>query len=435
MHKVLIFLLLVSGAINISCNGIRSIKSDLTGLRPYEEYVRNLEKANLHNRPMVTQWIAAGEDAMKDSLIVSIPFSETGHFVSHRPDARSYQFDAMDGQVVTINGALKVTSDARVFADLFVWEKNKWRNVAWSDSSLTLSYELTRNARCLLRIQPELLVNAYYSLSMSVTPVLINPVSGASNKSIQSFYGASRDGGKRSHEGVDIFAKKGTPIIAPTSGTVSRVGHSRLGGKVVWMYDKKRAHSYYFAHLDSQYVSAGQKVNQGDVLGTVGNTGNARYTPPHLHFGIYQSKSKDPLHYIKTLDAIANISAVDTTFTANPFKIGVKKSSLRRSPASKSEVILPLGKNSYVEVLAQVKDYYRVRLADGVEGYIPQKDIINADKGEQVLLTESRELLSDVDSDRTVIMMIGADTAVETLATFGDYKLIRTTEGLHGWIQ
>src|SRR5688572_16288375 len=104
------------------CNGLRTIKNNLDGLPPYEEYVKNLEKANLHGRPMVKRWIEAGQNALNDSITVNLPFTETGHFVSHRPDARSYQFEAHDGQVITVNGALNVTSDAKVFTDLFVWD-------------------------------------------------------------------------------------------------------------------------------------------------------------------------------------------------------------------------------------------------------------------------------------------------------------------------
>lgn len=430
-----VFPVLVIALLCLGCNGIKNLKNNLEGLPPYDEYVRNLEQANLQNRPMVKRWIEAGQLAMHDSLVIKLPFTETGHFISHRPDARSYQFDARDGQVITVNGALKVTADAKVFADLFVWKDDRWKNVASSDSSLTLSYELTRDAKCLLRVQPELLVNAYYSISIALTPILINPVSGADNKSIRSFYGDSRDGGKRTHEGVDIFAKKGTPIVAPTRGTISRVGNSRLGGKIVWMYDQKRGHSYYFAHLDSQYVYPGQVVKQGDVLGTVGNTGNARYTPPHLHFGIYQSKSKDPLNYIKTLEAIANVAAVDTTFTSNPFKIGVKKSALKRSPDEKADELAALQKDTFVEVLAVSKDYYRVALADFSEGFVLKSDVINADKGKPETLTTQKELLTDIRHDQTIIKIIEPNTPVEALAYSGSFKLVRTPDGLQGWIQ
>lgn len=144
-------------------------------------------------------------------------------------------------------------------------------------------------------------------------PLLPNPVIGASRNSIISFYGDARDGGKRRHEGIDIFAPKGTVIVAPSDGLITSVGYNVLGGKVIWMDDSKRKHSYYFAHLDSQIVRQGVMVKQGDTLGTVGNTGNARRTRSHLHFGIYHKGSKNPVSYIRSRDQLISVSAVSTT--------------------------------------------------------------------------------------------------------------------------
>jgi hypothetical protein len=92
----------------------------------------------------------------------------------------------------------------------------------------------------------------------------------------------------RAHQGIDIFAPRGTPAVAATDGVVRRVGENRLGGRVVFLYDPEGGQSLYYAHLDSQTVADGQRVRAGDTLGFVGNTGNARTTAPHLHFGIYR---------------------------------------------------------------------------------------------------------------------------------------------------
>ena len=111
------------------------------------------------------------------------------------------------------------------------------------------------------------------------------PVEGSTSK-VGSFWGDGRDAGKRKHEGIDIFAKKGTKVVAVCSGTVS-TANGGIGGKTVWLQSDDFAWSAYYAHLDSQYVFSGQTVKRGDVIGTVGNTGNAKFTPAHLHFGIY----------------------------------------------------------------------------------------------------------------------------------------------------
>lgn len=427
--------IILSALFLFGCNPVKSVKEAFTNASPYERYVRNLESARLHERPMVKEWTAAGERAMRDSVRTMLPFTETGQFLSHIPEARAFRFEARDGQVLTVNGVTTATDDTDIFADLFVMKSGQWKHVASADSSLTLSYEFNRDALCLLRIQPELLANAYYSISLSLTPVLINPVSGASNRAIQSFYGDPRDGGGRSHEGVDIFAKKGTPVVAPTDGVVTRAGNNRLGGKVVWMYDKKRQHSYYFAHLDSQYVAGGESVRQGDTLGVVGNTGNARYTPPHLHFGIYQSRSKNPLHYIKTLEAIVDASPLDTTFRVSTFRTVGKKQVLKSGPGTKNNDIEILVDETFVRVVAQSGEWYRVSLGDRREGYILKKNVAPATPGRLLKLERAVELRVDPDPESVIIDYLNPETQVEVLAKYGAHRYIKTTQGVEGWIR
>ncbi|MEQ9022655.1 MAG: M23 family metallopeptidase, partial [Pseudomonadales bacterium] len=129
-------------------------------------------------------------------------------------------------------------------------------------------------------------------------PTLDFPVAGKDKRAIQSVFGDPRDGGRREHHGVDIFASRHTPILAPTKAEVRFVGVRGLGGKVVWLFDRERGTNLYFAHLQEQKVKRYQMVNPGDTIGTVGNTGNARYTPPHLHFGIYRNGPIDPYAFI-----------------------------------------------------------------------------------------------------------------------------------------
>ena len=99
-------------------------------------------------------------------------------------------------------------------------------------------------------------------------------------------WGAARSQG-RSHEGIDIFAKRGTPIQATTQGIVSKVGENSLGGRVVVIIGPGGA-GHYYAHLeDYADISPNDWVNAGDIIGYVGDSGNAKGTPPHVHYGIY----------------------------------------------------------------------------------------------------------------------------------------------------
>ena len=99
-------------------------------------------------------------------------------------------------------------------------------------------------------------------------------------------WGAARSQG-RTHEGIDIFAPRGTPIQATTQGIVSKVGDNTLGGKVVVIVGPGGA-GHYYAHLeDYADISPNDWVNTGDIIGYVGDSGNAKGTPPHVHYGIY----------------------------------------------------------------------------------------------------------------------------------------------------
>lgn len=99
-------------------------------------------------------------------------------------------------------------------------------------------------------------------------------------------WGGARSEGRR-HEGIDIFAPRNTPIKATTQGVVSKVGDDRLGGKVVVIVGPGGA-GHYYAHLeDYADISPNQWIEVGDTVGYVGDSGNAKGTPPHVHYGVY----------------------------------------------------------------------------------------------------------------------------------------------------
>ncbi len=120
------------------------------------------------------------------------------------------------------------------------------------------------------------------------TRSLMVPVQGVRPEKVADTYFQDRDGGARTHQAVDILAKRNTPVLSVDSGTVLRLTRNTLGGITIYATDPEKRFVFYYAHLD-HYASGlyeGKPVAQGEVLGYVGTTGNAPKNTPHLHFQV-----------------------------------------------------------------------------------------------------------------------------------------------------
>lgn len=110
------------------------------------------------------------------------------------------------------------------------------------------------------------------------------PVQGVSRDQLVDTWGNARSQG-RTHEGIDIMAKRGTPILSATDGFISKITSYGGGGNAITVIGYALSQQYY-AHMDRfGSFKVGDPVKVGDVLGYVGSTGNA--STPHLHYGIY----------------------------------------------------------------------------------------------------------------------------------------------------
>jgi murein DD-endopeptidase MepM/ murein hydrolase activator NlpD len=101
-------------------------------------------------------------------------------------------------------------------------------------------------------------------------------------------WGAPRDGGRRRHQGIDLLAPAGTPLVAVASGHISRLSNRDRGrgGISLWLRDRSGT-AFYYAHNQHNLVRLGQRVRAGQLIARVGATGNARGGPPHVHFQIH----------------------------------------------------------------------------------------------------------------------------------------------------
>jgi murein DD-endopeptidase MepM/ murein hydrolase activator NlpD len=135
--------------------------------------------------------------------------------------------------------------------------------------------------------------------NQSLAQLLPIPVDGVTSQQLTNTWGAARSNGRR-HEGIDIFAAKGTPIRSTTVGMVQKISEGGAGGKAISILGPASSRHYY-AHLQRfAALKVGDLVKVGTVLGTVGDTGNAKGGSPHLHYGIYlnDGRAVNPYPYL-----------------------------------------------------------------------------------------------------------------------------------------
>lgn len=264
--------------------------------------------------PAIDAWKAAGRRALAEPAAISLPFRERGRLSAGVPDAAGYRFQLREGQVVEVTVRMSGESSAegpRHFTELYRIDEGGSAGptfVAEADSSgATLRHESRTDADYVLRVQPELLGGGAFSVELVARGTFGFPVAERGPEVITSRFGAPRDGGARTHEGLDAVAPRGTPVVAVTKAMVHRVGRSGLGGNHIWLRDWVRQRDIYYAHLDEIWVDVGMIVERGQAIGGVGNTGNAEGTAPHLHFAIYdlEGRPSDPVPYVVSTDTLA----------------------------------------------------------------------------------------------------------------------------------
>ena len=424
-----------------ACEEIEQVQDRFRDLTPHEAYQASLSDAGLTSTALGRDWILAGQQAVQAPVEISLPFREAGFITPEEPRAVGYRLTIGRGQRLTASVSLKSGEETRVFVDLFRMAENEDdppRPILSTDSVPgTFEHEPWRGGDFLLRIQPELLRGGTYTVTLRLEAQLAFPVDGHGVRSIQSAFGANRDAGRRSHDGVDIFAPKGTPVLAISAGRVSRVQVTNLGGKVVWVRDPIRNSNLYYAHLDSQAVSRGQEVELGDTLGFVGNTGNARTTPPHLHFGIYR-RGEGPVNpdpFLRPPRGALAKQTADLGHLGEWVRLLNDGIRLRATPERRGEILRELGQYTPLHVLGGSGEYFRVRLPDGAYGYVASHltEPTDLPLGSEVA-ARNQMILSGPSYAASVIVQLDAGTEVPILGRYEGYLYVRTPSGQTGWM-
>ncbi|KLE35659.1 M23 family metallopeptidase [Aurantiacibacter luteus] len=120
---------------------------------------------------------------------------------------------------------------------------------------------------------------------------LMIPVLGKSAADLTDTFTDDRGGGTRLHEAIDIMAEAGTSVVAAAPGKLERIFLSDAGGNTLYIRSDDGETIYYYAHLRDYApgLTEGMAIRRGQRLGTVGSSGNADPTAPHLHFAMMRT--------------------------------------------------------------------------------------------------------------------------------------------------
>lgn len=420
----------------LSLIAIYSCSSNRQGLfrpkTPHERYQSSLRDAGLAETAIYKAWAAAAQSSLSNPTKISAPYREAGFFPAETPQSEGFEITGRKGEKIRFH-IEKRPSTGRVFSELWKIE-DSLRSLLYAADTIENKWEveLKDDGTYLVRLQPELLHTVSYTLTIETGPSLAFPVRTSDNPKISSFWGDARDGGARSHEGIDIFAPKRTPVLAAADGVITRVGTNNLGGNIVFLRPRGKNYNLYYAHLDSQLVREGQDVVSGDIIGLVGNTGNARNTPPHLHFGIYSnSVAVDPFPYVSRERPIPETISADTTKLNRVFRTTQNTNlSPRLFPITAGT---RLDKGTIVVPVAVAGKLLKVMLPDGNKGYIKESLLTQAPISQKIP-TSSDSLFSLPSSNSPIKATITDKNTWLVYGVWREYAYVGDGK-LKGWVR
>lgn len=404
-----------------SANGLLTRRSP----SPHERYAERLRSASLDQTAMGRDWLRAGEAALANAVTVSLPFRETGYLPAGAA-AAAYQFDLQRGRRLIVDVSFDSLDGGQLFVDLFEQrEGGAPGRVESLREGSTLSYEVPRDGRYVLRLQPELMRSGRFTIIERTLASLPFPVSGLTAAAVHSEFGATRDAGRREHEGIDIFATRGTPVVAVVDGHAG-TGTNGLGGNVVWLRDRRTGRRFYYAHLDRWALDGSAPVRAGDVLGYVGNTGNARTTSPHLHFGIYERGAIDPLPFLRMDDEVPAAATGSLDRLGEWVRVSAARTPLREGLARTSPVRAQLERTAVMRVMGVAGAALRVVVPNGATGYVAAAATVPARAALRKQRLGAGVALRERPLDHApAVDLVDTPVDASVLGTFGGFLLVR----------
>jgi peptidoglycan LD-endopeptidase LytH len=351
--------------------GLRPAPADATPARTtHETFTDSLRHSA--EPAFFAAWAESSRRATSNAPTIRPPYAESG-VLGDSGDALGYRIDLRAGERLIVE--FSPDSASSPFLDLYVTPADSAARPFLSRTGpARLEYLARTDGPVLVRLQARPGEGTAYTLAVDRTAALTFPVLHDDATVIGHFL-EDRDGGARRHRGIDIHAPRGTPVVAAADGIVERVTENELGGLVVWIRETASNRKHYYAHLDAQHVRAGTAIRAGDVVGTVGNTGNAADTPPHLHFGIYRrGVAVNPMLYLDAPASAAHFAGdgerADPRLAGTTARTRVAGAAFRVSNLGDARARASLPARTELEIVAAAGRFYRVRDSGGAEGFV-----------------------------------------------------------------
>jgi hypothetical protein len=426
MKYILVMLIIILGAVAVY------FKAHLLP-SPHDAYYSALLRDNLN--ATADRWKAEAQQSLARPLRISLPYSERRLLEADYLQPIAFTFDLKMDALIRVDMYPSTNTRAEVFVDVFYLpdgaaKPKRIGSMTTQEQQLLIAAE--HSGQYLVRIQPTHSSLGLIDVAISSPLRYGFPVDTERENAVQSLFGVERDAGTRRHEGIDIFAPRGTPVIAAEAGHVTRTGNTPRGGKHVWVRGGQR--SFYYAHLDSIAVSTGDRVMRGAVLGTIGNTGNAITTSPHLHFGIYKfaQGAVDPL-------PLVGRTKLTTTYTpprVEPapcwLSVNTDKANLRSGPSLKTTTVTELMRSELLQVDAVAGDWLRVKTGNGTQGFIARR-LTETPSESMLTLTENHVAFLSPDDNAPDIGNFSAHDKLPTLGKFGSFAWVEMPGGVYVW--
>lgn len=402
-------------------------------LSPHDAYYSALLRENL--KVTAERWKMEANESLATPLQIPLPYSERRLLEANHLQPITFAFNLKMDELIQVHIIPSQNTRAEVFVDVFyaedtITEPIRIDSMDAKEQQLKIAVEHT--GKYMVRIQPSHSAQGLID-TIITSPLRYGfPVDTDRENAVQSLFGVGRDGGTRRHEGLDIFAPRGTPVVAAETGQVTRVGDTPRGGKNVWVRGDQR--SFYYAHLDSIAVSPGDRVVRGEVLGTVGNTGNAVTTNPHLHFGIYKfaQGAVDPLPMVGRKKVIDTYTPPLAELAPRWLSIKTESANLRSGPSSKASSVASLVRTELVQVDSVAGDWLRVTTGNGTNGFIA-RHLTGAPSESVLTLTENHIAFSLPNNTAPVIGNFSAGDKLQALGRFGSFVWVKMPGGFFAW--